>query len=57
MPFSGAKETGMGLGLPIAQRIMRHHKGALKLLKSHEGGSAFAFSIPRGKPTEPEDES
>ncbi|MBI4558012.1 MAG: hypothetical protein HY706_10565 [Candidatus Hydrogenedentes bacterium] len=45
-PFFSTKEQGMGLGLTVASRIMRQHKGELRLVSNPEGGSAFAFHLP-----------
>jgi signal transduction histidine kinase/DNA-binding NarL/FixJ family response regulator len=47
MPFFSTKEQGMGLGLTVANRIMKQHSGELALLSAEEGGgSAFAFRLP-----------
>jgi two-component system, NtrC family, sensor histidine kinase HydH len=46
MPFFSTKEQGMGMGLTIANRIMRQHEGALKFLRNSDGGSAFAIELP-----------
>ncbi len=41
-----SKPQGIGLGLPIAKEIIRHHGGGIGVL-SHEGqGSRFYFEIP-----------
>ncbi|GMU92726.1 MAG: hypothetical protein AMXMBFR4_17840 [Candidatus Hydrogenedentota bacterium] len=45
LPFFGARETGMGLGLAVANRIMRQHHGTLRLVSS-ESGATFEFYIP-----------
>ncbi|MGI6461960.1 MAG: ATP-binding protein [Candidatus Hydrogenedentales bacterium] len=49
MPFFSTKEQGMGLGLTTANRIIRQHRGELKLLSCEEGGSVFALSVPSGQ--------
>jgi signal transduction histidine kinase len=46
LPFYSTKERGMGLGLPMARRIMQQHQGELKLAANAEGGSIFAFRLP-----------
>jgi signal transduction histidine kinase/DNA-binding NarL/FixJ family response regulator len=46
LPFFSGKERGMGLGLPVARRILRAHGGALRLIESGEGGCCFALQIP-----------
>ncbi len=47
MPFFSTKEKGMGLGLTVANKIMRQHDGDLKLLDDRESGGAFAFYLPK----------
>lgn len=46
LPFYSTKERGMGLGLPIALRIIRQHDGELKLMEEGEKGTAFALTVP-----------
>jgi signal transduction histidine kinase len=48
-PFFSTKEQGMGLGLTLAQRIMKQHSGELRLVPEPEGGAAFAFRLPATK--------
>ncbi|MDZ4860188.1 MAG: ATP-binding protein [Candidatus Hydrogenedentes bacterium] len=45
LPFFSTRETGMGLGLSVAHRIMRQHHGDLKLVSS-QAGSTFVFFMP-----------
>lgn len=45
-PFFSTKETGMGLGLTIASRIMEEHEGSLGLVHSPDGSGAFVFHLP-----------
>jgi signal transduction histidine kinase len=45
-PFFSTKETGTGLGLCIAARIMAAHGGLLVLESSSEKGTIFAVWIP-----------
>jgi signal transduction histidine kinase/DNA-binding NarL/FixJ family response regulator len=51
MPFYSTKEKGMGLGLPMAVRIMQQHSGDVKVVDSAENGSSFTLSIPTTKET------
>lgn len=46
LPFYSTKERGMGLGLPLADRIMRKHKGSLTAAHREEGGSEFSLEFP-----------
>ncbi len=45
LPFFSTRETGMGLGLSVAHRIMRQHHGDLRLVSS-QSGSTFVFAVP-----------
>ncbi|UTR16111.1 ATP-binding protein [Salipaludibacillus sp. LMS25] len=45
-PFLTSKESGTGLGLTIAQRIMDTHDGKLTLVSSSENGTCFQISLP-----------
>ncbi|NUM52815.1 MAG: GAF domain-containing protein [Candidatus Hydrogenedentes bacterium] len=47
LPFFSTRETGMGLGLSVAHRIMRQHQGDLRLVSS-KSGSTFVFLVPIG---------
>lgn len=46
LPFFSTREKGMGLGLPIANRIMRQHRGDLKLVPDPTYGARFALHLP-----------
>lgn len=46
LPFYSTKERGMGLGLPIAGRIMQQHQGELRLASGGPGGK-FVLKLPR----------
>ncbi len=46
MPFFSTKEKGMGLGLTIANRILRQHDGHIRLVPGHKGGGAFVLEVP-----------
>ncbi len=45
-PFFSTKEEGIGLGLPIAQRIIKEHGGEIRMV-SHAGkGTTFYIALP-----------
>ncbi|MCX5908155.1 MAG: ATP-binding protein, partial [Deltaproteobacteria bacterium] len=45
-PFFSTKEEGIGLGLPIAQRIIEEHGGKIRV-ESHLGkGTLFRILLP-----------
>ena len=47
-PFvTEGKATGTGLGLAIVDKIIRDHKGEIKVLSSKEEGTSFVISIPK----------
>ncbi len=45
-PFSTSKDSGTGLGLPIAQRILESHGGQIKLLSTSSRGTVFVIKFP-----------
>ncbi|HEX7652529.1 MAG TPA: ATP-binding protein, partial [Verrucomicrobiae bacterium] len=45
-PFFSTKDTGTGLGLPIAARIVDKHGGALQYQNRAEGGACFGIILP-----------
>ncbi len=48
-PFAGsARDGGTGLGLVIADDIMRAHGGALSLVETNDKGTTFRFELPAG---------
>lgn len=52
-PFFTTKETGTGLGLPIAYQFIEQHGGELVLEENTEKGVCFAITIPtKGKADE-----
>ena len=49
-PFHGSYRTGgIGLGLVIAQELVRGHGGRLDLIESGEAGTQFAIHLPRAE--------
>lgn len=47
-PFATTREGGVGLGLPLAQRIVELHGGALELVARDGGGLLAKVSLPHG---------
>ncbi|WP_167357162.1 sensor histidine kinase [Paenibacillus pectinilyticus] len=45
-PFHTTKETGMGLGLSISQRIINSHGGYIEISKSSEAGTEIKVTLP-----------
>jgi signal transduction histidine kinase len=46
-PFFSTKETGTGLGLPIAARIVERHGGTLQYQTRPGHGTTFGVVLPR----------
>ena len=46
-PFFSTKESGTGLGLPIASRIVEKHGGALQYQTEVHHGTTFGIVLPR----------
>ncbi len=46
-PFFSTKESGTGLGLPIASRIVEKHGGALQYQTEVNHGTTFGIVLPR----------
>lgn len=47
-PFFTTKDTGTGLGLPVAYQIVQQHGGELMLEENGPGGACFAIRLPSG---------
>ena len=45
-PFFSTKVTGLGLGLPVSQRIVKSHGGEILLDRSQGGGAVFNVLLP-----------
>jgi signal transduction histidine kinase len=45
-PFVSGKETGLGLGLSICQRLVEAHGGTIQGDNLPEGGALFTFTLP-----------
>jgi signal transduction histidine kinase len=45
-PFFTSKNSGTGLGLPIANRIVSNHKGKIKVRNHSGGGAEFTVLLP-----------
>ncbi len=45
-PFFSTKEGGLGLGLPIVQRIIESHAGRISFTSNEGQGTTFEISIP-----------
>ena len=46
MPFFSTKENGMGLGLTMAERIIKEHDGRLELDPHRSKGGSFLLHLP-----------
>ena len=48
LPFvSEGKESGVGLGLTLAQQIAQEHGGSIEVKKTLEGHSVFTITLPK----------
>ena len=48
-PFFTTKDSGLGLGLPICQKIAQAHSGSLRLQPLEPHGSSFWLELPRAQ--------
>ena len=55
--FFTTKREGMGLGLSLCRSVIEHHGGQLRYHPRAQGGSAFAFDLPRDGEATPETRS
>jgi len=51
-PFTSTKPGGLGLGLPIARRIIDLHSGTVTLEPRPQGGTSAVVRLPIHKPSE-----
>jgi len=45
-PFYTTKASGIGLGLPIARKIIEQHRGTIRVKKNEAQGTSFEILIP-----------
>jgi signal transduction histidine kinase len=46
-PFYTTKQTGTGLGLALAHRIIENHAGTLSVKDTSQSGTTFRMALPR----------
>lgn len=49
-PFGTTKQNGVGLGLYTAARIVRFHRGAVRILSAPGGGTVVRLTFPAATP-------
>lgn len=49
-PFNTTKSQGVGLGLPMTQRIVKEHNGEIVVKNNKPSGATFTIWLPMGKP-------
>jgi signal transduction histidine kinase len=49
-PFYTTRPGGLGLGLPLARKIVLLHGGVLRVENASEGGVRVTVSLPAGGP-------
>lgn len=47
-PFFSAKKVGMGLGLPVSQKIIAMHGGTMNIRSRKGQGTSVMFTLPHG---------
>ncbi|MFH1824560.1 MAG: ATP-binding protein [Candidatus Firestonebacteria bacterium] len=45
-PFFTTKQNGIGLGLSIAEKIIKEHKGKLEIIRNEKSGVTFKVTVP-----------
>lgn len=45
-PFSGTKDSGMGIGLSVCREIIESHGGRISVGENADGGTVFRFTLP-----------
>ncbi|GAG87455.1 unnamed protein product, partial [marine sediment metagenome] len=45
-PFYTTKASGIGLGLPIARKIIEQHRGTIRVKENAAQGTSFEILIP-----------
>ena len=53
-PARGRADGGVGLGLAVVDRVVRHHRGAVTVGVSPRGGARFEVVLPERRPVEPD---
>ena len=48
-PFYTTRTSGTGLGLAVAERVVRMHKGTISARNHPDGGAVFTITIPNGR--------
>ena len=51
-PYGTTKHNGVGLGLYTAARIVRYHRGTVRILSAPGGGTVVRLAFPAAKPAE-----
>ena len=46
-PFFTTRSGGMGLGLPVARRIVEMHGGSIEVANRSSGGAVFRIRLPK----------
>lgn len=49
-PFQTSKTKGMGMGLPIARRIVRGHRGVIRIRSQEGSGTVVSIWLPGTRP-------